>query len=255
VALEKGSNCLDSGSFPFLAERKKIDFVFSYHELEHMNAPKLFLKNLRAILDQSVSVRLFFSVPNSLKAFAEGDYSDVIYEHVSYFTVPSLHFLFSSCGFEISSVEETKAEIFDSLYVDVTLKQKGSILEPVPENTSVQIEQCIQKFATKTAENFMKLCQLLVKLLDEGNQIVVWGAGARGVTFLNLFQDQRIEYAIDINPNKQGMFVPGTGQKILKPEFLAEYKPDFVLLANPTYKEEIKSILDELKINVKFLYL
>ena len=163
-----GSKGLVSGSFPFLDEGKKIDFVFSYHELEHMNDPKIFLKNLRTMLDQSASVRVFFSVPNSLKAFAEGDYSDIIYEHVSYFTVPSLHFLFSSCGFEISSVEETKAEIFDSLYVDATLKQKGSSLEPNPENKSAQIEQCIQKFATKTAENIKELCQQLSKLLDDG---------------------------------------------------------------------------------------
>jgi hypothetical protein len=241
--------------FPFIQEGKKIDFVFSYHELEHMNDPKNFLKNLRTILDQSVSVRVFFSVPNALKAFEEGDYSDIIYEHVSYFTVPSLYFIFSSCGFNISNVEETKDEIFDSVNVDATLAQKGSSLKPNPKTTSTQIEQCIQKFAAKTEENIKGFSQQTIKLLDDGNRVVIWGAGARGVTFLNIFQDRRIEFAVDINPHKQGMFVPGTGQKIVEPEFLLKYKPDFILLANPAYRQEIKRRIDELNIKAKFISL
>jgi hypothetical protein len=39
------------------------------------------------------------------------------------------------------------------------------------------------------------------------------------------------------------MYVPRTWQKTVKPEFLAKYKPVFVLLANPAYGEEIKRIL------------
>lgn len=243
-------------SFPFFDEGKKIDFVFSYHELEHMNDPASFLKNLRKVLDQSASARVFFSVPNALKAFVEGDYSDIIYEHVSYFTIPSLYFLFSSCGFDISRVEETKGEIFDSVYVDATLRRgKFSKLMPNSGLTVTQVEQRVRSFATKTVENIRGLSQQLTKLLDEGNRIVVWGAGARGVTFLNIFKDQRIEYAVDINPHKQGMHVPGTGQKIVAPEFLVGYRPDFILLANPAYGKEIKRTLDELKINVKFISL
>jgi len=245
------------GSLPFLDERNKVDFVFSYHELEHINDPKSFLKDLRMMLDKSGSVIVFFSVPNVMKAFEEGEYSDVIYEHVSYFTVPSLFYLFSSCGFDISSVEETKGEIFDSIYVVATLKQ-GELFPNLKSNSeleSVQIKQRVQKFAAKTTENINKCSQKLTKLLDEGNRIVIWGAGARGVTFLNILKDQRIKYTVDINPRKQGMYIPGTGQKIVNPTFLAEYKPDFVLLANPAYKQEIQWILDDLKIKTKFISL
>ena len=81
-------------------------------------------------------------------------------------------------------------------------------------------------------------------MLDEGKRIVVLGAGARGLTFLgifrNIFSDQRIEYAVDINPHKHGMYIPGTGQKIVSPEFLQEYRPDFIILANPAYGKEIE---------------
>jgi hypothetical protein len=240
--------------FPFLDEGREIDFVFSYHELEHINDPKNFLKNLRKALNQSSSARVFFSVPNALKAFDEGDYSDIIYEHVSYFTIPSLYFLFSTSVFDISNVEETKAEIFDSIYVDATLKQ--DLLPSLKTNlelSTTEVEQFVRRFAAKTEQNITGLSQQLTKLLDKGNRIVVWGAGARGVTFLNIFKDQRIEYAVDINPNKQGKYVPGTGQKIVEPKFLVKYKPDFILLANPAYGEEIKHTLDELSITARFI--
>jgi hypothetical protein len=245
---------LTSRSFPFLDEGKKVDFVFSYHELEHMNNPKSFLKYLWMLLDKSESTHVFFSVPNALKAFEEGDYSDIIYEHVSYFTIPSLYFLFSSCGFEISSVQGTRGEIFDSIHVDATRKRgKMHNLTPISERAVSQIEQIIQKFSAKTLENIKERSQQLTKLLDKGNRIAVWGAGARGVTFLNIFKDQRIEYAVDINPNKQGMYVPGTGQKIVRPEFLSDYKPDFIILANPAYETEIRKILEHLRISAGFV--
>jgi hypothetical protein len=246
---------LDPGSFPFISKGKKIDFIFSYHELEHMNDPKSFLKDLRKIVDKSGDVRVFFSVPNVMKDFEEGEYSDIIYEHVSYFTIPSLRFLFLSCGFDISSMEETKGEIFDSIYVDVTLKQEklGSNLKPASEFEVSQIEQRIRQFAKKTDKNIKELSQQLAKLLDEGNRIVVWGAGARGVTFLNIFGDRRIEYAVDINPHKHDMYIPGTGQKIVSPEVLSRYKPDFIVLANPAYQKEIEHLLTDMKLHSRLI--
>jgi hypothetical protein len=241
-------------SFPFLNEGKKIDLIFSYHELEHFNNPKIFLKYLWMLLDKSESAHIFFSVPNALKAFEEGDYSDIIYEHVSYFTIPSLYFLFSRCGFEILSIQETRGEIFDSIHIDaIRIADKLHNLTPNIEQAVCQIEQIIQKFSEKTLENIKKRSQQLTKLLDKGNRIAIWGAGARGVTFLNIFKDQRIEYAVDINPHKHGMYVPGTGQKIVSPEFMSDYKPDFVLLANPAYKEEIRQLLADMRVVPKFI--
>ncbi|MEZ5267937.1 MAG: hypothetical protein R2789_04985 [Microthrixaceae bacterium] len=51
-------------------------------------------------------------------------------------------------------------------------------------------------------------------------------------------QDE-IQYAVDINPHKQGMFMAGTGQEIVAPDFLATYRPDLVVIMNPVYLEEI----------------
>ena len=59
-----------------------------------------------------------------------------------------------------------------------------------------------------------------------GIKPVVWGAGSKGVTFLNVLKsDGAIDYLVDINPYKQGLYVPGTGQQVVSPDMLAEIWP------------------------------
>ena len=73
----------------------------------------------------------------------------------------------------------------------------------------------------------------------------MWGAGAKGVTFLNVLaiQPEFIPYVVDINPRKQGMYVPGTGQQIVHPERLRAYAPDVIFVMNPNYREEISEMV------------
>jgi hypothetical protein len=237
-----------------LNQNRKIDFVFSYHELEHLNYPKDFLRVLRQIIGHSQHAHVFFAVPNALKAFKEGDFTDVIYEHVSYFTVPSLFYLFSSCGFNIAQVSESKNEIFDSIYIDATpkIRTKPSF-KPNFKTEAGEIQHCITSFAAKSAETIEKYSSGVKQLLNKGKRVVIWGAGARGVTLLNILKDPRIEYAVDINPRKQGKYVPGTGQRIVEPKFLLDYQPDYIILANPAYENEIRQIISRLQIKTRFI--
>lgn len=84
--------------------------------------------------------------------------------------------------------------------------------------------------------------------------MVVWGAGSKGIAFLNTFKDSNIEYAVDINPHKEGMYISGTGQRIVSPVFLKDYSPDAVIVMNPVYSLEIRKLAKELGLTVKFIY-
>ena len=81
----------------------------------------------------------------------------------------------------------------------------------------------------------------LEQIQQAGQQCVIWGAGSKGVTFLNTLETQdQILYAVDINPRKQGMYLAGTGQRVVPPEFLRAYEPDVVIIVNPIYEDEIR---------------
>jgi hypothetical protein len=77
-----------------------------------------------------------------------------------------------------------------------------------------------------------------------GSKSVIWGGGAKTVSFLNLVgAADAIEWVIDINPGKQGSFVAGTGQPIVAPDRLVEIAPDVVVVMNPVYRGEIEAQL------------
>ena len=77
-----------------------------------------------------------------------------------------------------------------------------------------------------------------------GAQLGVWGAGSKGVSFVNLLTDvPPARVLIDVNPGKQGRYVPGTGQQVVGPEALAETGVDLVVIMNPNYRSEIETTL------------
>jgi hypothetical protein len=87
--------------------------------------------------------------------------------------------------------------------------------------------------------------QLLGQLAAAG-PVVVWGAGAKGVTFCNLADPnaRRVTGVVDVNPAKQGHYLPGTGHPILAPSAAADAAAAVVL--NPNYTAEVTDALRRL---------
>ena len=94
----------------------------------------------------------------------------------------------------------------------------------------------------------------LADLQRTDSKIVVWGSGSKGVTFLNILATQeQIQYVVDINPRKQGMYVTGTGQEVKSPGFLKAYRPDVIIIMNRVYKQEIQQFVQELGLRSELL--
>ncbi len=92
----------------------------------------------------------------------------------------------------------------------------------------------------------------LAELRRRGGRAVIWGAGSKGVAFLTaLGIVEEIQYAVDINPHKHGMFMAGTGQEIVAPDFLQELDPQLVIVMNPVYLDEIRRDLADLGVDAK----
>ena len=88
--------------------------------------------------------------------------------------------------------------------------------------------------------------------IARGEKVVLWGSGSKGVSFLStLALGDAIEYVVDINPYRQGHFMPSTGQEIIAPETLKDYQPDHVIVMNPIYCDEIQADLDRLGVSAK----
>lgn len=226
----------------------KADFVCCRHVLEHIHPPRDFLRALRSTIGNRTETVVFFEVPNLLFMIRDISIWDIIYEHCAYYSELSLIRLFSECGFNVLSItEEFEGQFLGIEAVpgdDLTSKHVADHERGRDTVVTKQgIGQNIEKFP-KMYQSKIDDCR--TKLQAAGGRIVVWGAGSKGVTFLNTLQiKDEIEYVVDLNPRKHGMYITGTGQKIITPEMLLEYQPSSVLVMNPIYKPEIRKILDE----------
>jgi hypothetical protein len=150
--------------------------------------------------------------------------------------------LFTAFGFNINNLVETYGSQFLCIEAlpgqDVKDSQdhKGADLE--------EITSLVAAFADKYHQKVESWRHHLEGMRAEGRRIVVWGGGSKGVTFLNVLETQdQIRYVVDLNPRKQGMYVAGTGQQIVPPEFLKEYCPDVIIVMNPMYTHEIQHMI------------
>ena len=81
----------------------------------------------------------------------------------------------------------------------------------------------------------------MISIKKEGKIIVGYGAPAKGNTLLNYcsIKTEFLDYTVDLNPHKQGMFLPSTHIPIYSAEKIMETKPDYILILPWNLKNEI----------------
>ena len=125
-------------------------------------------------------------------------------------------------------------------------QQQISDLQQLTED----IKTFAQRFTTKV-ETWQSKLEYINK---KDQRTVVWGAGSKGVTFLNLLKNKNhIDFIVDLNPRKQGMYVAGAGQKIVAPDFLRDYQPELIIIMNPVYEQEIQQMVADMGLNAEFM--
>jgi SAM-dependent methyltransferase len=229
------------------------DFICCRHTLEHVLNPEDLLQPLRKAIGDRLSTTVFFEVPNGLHTFRNMAIWDILYEHCCYFVPTSLIHAFTNNGFAVKDVRET----FDGQFLCIEAIPVASIPGTKENNNASEevkkLENDLEQFKTKFQGIVKTWQENLTKITQKNQKAVVWGAGSKGVTFLNIFQDRSIDYIVDLNPRKHGMYVAGSGQKIVPPEFLQEYQPDIVIIMNPIYEEEIRSLTQSMGINAELI--
>ncbi len=220
----------------------EMDVICCRHTLEHIAPTMDFMQMLRQTIGDRTGTLVFFELPDVLRVLREGAFWDIYYEHCTYFTLGSLARLFRATGFEIDDLYPD----YDDQYLIIT-----AYPAEVPTSPRLDIENDMSSL-TQAFEEFRETCSNRIifwqstvrEIIADGQRVVLWGSGSKGVAFLTTLRlRDQIEYVVDINPYKHGKHMPGTGQQIVAPEFLIEYRPDYVIVMNPVYKDEIQDSL------------
>jgi SAM-dependent methyltransferase len=219
------------------------DLVCCRQVLEHLPRPMDLLRKLRETIN--VGAGVCFEVPNGLFTLDRLGIWDIIYEHVSYFTPCSLVRAFDDAGFTVCCVES----MFDDqyLWLEARVDGRASSINP-PRRSPTAL---YGSFAGRFTESVAQWRQRVEEWRSEHRKIVIWGAGSKGIMFLNFLGEAAsagIDCVVDINPRKHGHFVPIVGQEIVGPERLLQNPPDLLVVMNPEYTREVQAMIDDMGI-------
>ncbi len=225
----------DDGSVP-------MQLAFSQHVLEHLHDPVSALAAQRSAVLTTDGV-VYSEVPNGQLMIDHCALWDLIYEHLSYFVPTSLELACRRAGLDVTSTGAAFGDQF--LWCEATTGRidPGAVPDPVRVEASVSAARTFGVAAVRRVEQAR---DDLERWAARG-PVALWGAGSKGMTYLNLVADVAdVAAVVDINPRKAGWGVPGTSLVVTHPEELIETRPRTVLVANPIYIGEISASLDRL---------
>jgi hypothetical protein len=168
---------------------------------------------------------------------------DFFYEHCSYFTESSLRFALEHAGFTRVATRPT----FEGQYLWATAEYDPAAPPAEPHRDPTAVVAAVERFQ-RYEENNGGALHAKLEELRLGGSVAIWGAGAKGVTYLNMVDPdgERIDCVVDVNPKKQGKFVAGTGHPIVSPEQMVARGVRGVLVMNPIYLDEIRKMIHAL---------
>lgn len=218
------------------------DLIVCRHVIEHLDRPHEFVAAIRKALGDN-RTPVYVETPNAAFMVAAGTPWDIIFPHVSYFTAHSLATLFVEAGFEVLRCDER----FDGQFLAIELRgtPASERAGKLPDSGCRELGALVAFGAQATAA--LECWRRAIEAEQtSGRCVALWGAGAKGITFLNTVQADHVAYVVDVSPRKHGFFTAGTGHRIVQPAHVALEPPDLVIMLNAAYRDEVAASLAQL---------
>ena len=159
-------------------------------------------------------------IPDCERALDSCDYSTVWEEHAIYFTPATFRHSASLCGLSLSYYQCFPYTLENSL---VAIGQRDG-----ETGKSSGVDLAMEKrrgagFARGLPEQRTRIGRYLDRFRKEEGKIAVLGAGHLAGTFINLLRvKEHIDCLVDDNPNKRGLYMPGSRLPIYQSSALLE---------------------------------
>ncbi|MGH7412740.1 MAG: methyltransferase domain-containing protein, partial [Candidatus Rokuibacteriota bacterium] len=219
-----------------VGEGKRADLIIGNNVLAQVTDLNGFVAGMKLLLKPRGVITMEF--PHLVRLVEENQFDTIYHEHLCYFSLLSAESTFRRHGLEVFDVD-TLPTHGGSLRVHVARAESGRKTgEAVLALRRHERERGLDRIETYSGFDAKprRVKERLLGLLDaarrEGKRIAAYGAAAKGNTLLNYcgIGPDRVEYVVDRNPHKQGLFLPGSRIPVCPPERLRETRPDVLLL-------------------------
>ena len=201
-----------------LKKPKIITAIGMFYDLEE---PNLFIKDAA---DSLAEDGIFIAQLMCLKSMIEkNDLGNICHEHIEFYSLKSLKYLFENNGLEIFKIDEN--DINGGSYRIYCRKFKKGSIKLKNEN----VLKMMKDFVKRVELNKIKTVNFIKKETKKNKKFFLYGASTKGNTVLQYYglNSSLIKYAAERSPEKWGKFTIGTGIKIISEKQARNLKPDY----------------------------
>ena len=262
IAIKKGINTLQryfnkTTSDLVLKKYGKAKIITATNVFAHIENVNLLMKNLLKILKND---GIFICESHYLVSLINSIQYDAIYhEHLRYYSLTSLKYLFNKYGMEIIDAKKINTH-GGSIRVYAARKDKFKINRSIKKKLSFEKKllnwKTFNNFKKRVINSKINLYSILKKIKKNKKKIYGIGAPSRASTLINYvgLDENIIDCVLEIDgSHKIGNYIPGKKIPILSEKKLYSDPPDFVILFSWHIASEIKSNLKKKGYKGKFI--
>lgn len=237
-----------------VVQGRQADLTVSNNVLAHVPDINDFVKGFSILLKPNGVAT--FEFPHLLNLVKQNQFDTIYHEHYSYLSLIAVRAILENNGLSIFDVEELPTHGGSlRVYAQRTDTSQFPINNNVENLLKREEEEGLQTLSFYTgfqqqAERIkFELLMFLLKAKNQKKKVAAYGAAAKGNTMLNYagIRPDLLPYVIDMNPVKQGKYMPGSRIPIVVEDRLKNEKPDYVLILPWNLSKEITNQLAYIK--------
>lgn len=236
-----------------IKRHRHADIVLARNVLAHVPETVDFLQGIRDLLKPDGIFCVETPYARNLIDYTEFD--SIYHEHLSYYLVSTLKYLFGRAGLEITDIEESNIHTGS---IAVFAKRIESA-RPVSSKVAAFIEQEkllgyldkeLYRIFVQTCKKRLKDINSYLRVLRKNGHMAGYGAAAKANVLINLLHltPSTISFIVDRSPIKYGTWAPGSGIPIRPVSELAGSDAKHIILFAWNFADEIlmenKHLLD-----------
>jgi hypothetical protein len=234
-----------------VAERHgNADLVVANNVFAHVPDIVDFSKGLRALVSDVGYVSI--EIPHLLKLIEGNEYDTIYHEHFSYLSLLTAQRVLAAADLTVVDVEELPTH-GGSMRIwsrpsSAATEISASVARVLASESAAGLDtvEGHDGFARQVAQIRNDFLEFLVGCQRAGKRVAGYGAPGKGNTLLNHcgIRSDLIEFTVDRNPHKHGLFLPGTHIPIHPVERLAGERPDYIVIMPWNLRAEIATQLE-----------